>query len=267
MLRDVIRKVIPIKYRQDIGLWTIYQAGKSKLLLYPYLFMLCGDIPRGLKLIPNQEGEVSFRGYDILFPRDGVLAAMEVLQDEIYEKYYSPQNGDTVIDVGAYVGMFTVKASLQVGKKGRVIAIEPASSNIRYLVRNTSSFENVIVVPLAAGSSSGDGNLTLSWATPCHTLIPHSGNRTETIKIDTLDNIVSNLRIEKVEFIKIDAEGWELEILKGASKILKDNKLRLAVASYHNLPTGEYELPQVCQLLTSAGFKIKVVKGYVYAKN
>ncbi len=266
MLRDVIRQIIPIKYRQDIGLWTIYQAGKSKMLLYTYLFMLCGDIPRGMKLIRNHEASVSFRGYDILFPRDGVLAAMEVLQDKVYEKYYSPQAGDIVIDVGAYVGMFTVKASLQVGKKGRVIAIEPASSNIRYLVGNTKSLGNVTVVPLAASSSRGKGSLTISRATPCHTLIPHSGSLTETVTKDTLDNIVSDLQIGKVDFIKIDAEGSELEILKGASNILKNSKLRLAVASYHNLPTGEYALPQVCQLLASARFKIKVVKGYVYAE-
>lgn len=267
MLLDLIRRVVPIKYRQSIGLWTARQASRSRLLLYPYFLLLCGIAPENVELLPGDDCVIRYRGYSILSPKDGIFTSWEVLQDGIYEKFGGPREGDTVVDIGAYVGMFTVKAAQQVGPNGLVVAIEPSSSNLQYLRRNTADIGNVKVIPKAAGSSGGEGRLTTSEASPCHTLVDKPGATTETIMIDTLDDILAKVGVKKVDFIKIDAEGYELEILKGASSTLKQSKLRLAVASYHDLPTGEHELSHVCRLLVSTGFSIKVVKGYVYAEN
>lgn len=265
MLLDLIRWAIPIKYRQSIGLWTARQAGRSKLLLYPYLFFLCGAIPHNLELLHGGDCVIRYKGIKILSPRDGIFTSWEVLQDEVYEKYYKLSSGDTVIDIGAYVGMFTVKASLQVGLGGSVIAVEPASANIRYLRENTKTLKNVVIVPVAAGSYCGEGKLSISGASPCHTLIKDNAKATEKVAVSTLDEILAKLKVKKVDFIKVDAEGYEYEILKGAANTLRTNNLRLAVASYHNLPSGDYELPYIVGFLQSFDFNISVVKGYVYA--
>lgn len=264
MLLDYIRKVVPIKYRQKLGLWTARKAGTSKWLFNPYFFILCGTIPKNLTLLPNDMCEVDYHGLHIKAPRDGILAFCEVLQDEVYEKVYKPKLGDVVIDIGAYVGMFSVKMAERVGLEGKVIAIEPAQPNIPILIQNTKYIPNIIVMTMAAGSRKGVAELSIARDSPCHTLIPREGDK-QAVVIDSLDNILKGLKITKVDFIKIDAEGYELEILKGATETLKNNKVNLAVASYHELPNGEKEMPYINEFLLTAGYETRIIKDYIYA--
>ncbi len=266
-LRDLIQKVVPIRYRQSVGLWTIQQASRSKWLLYPYLFLLCGDYPRNMDLLPRNVCLVWYRGYAIRAPRDGALTFMEVFQERVYDRVYSPSEGDTVIDVGAYVGMFSVMASYQVLGTGRVFAVEPSQSNNVYLNRNTHWRDNVTRVPVALGACTGYWQLTSTDASPCHQLTQRRDKGTEEVRIETMDDMVARLGIDKVDFIKIDVEGSELKVLQGATNTLRNNRLHLAIAAYHDLETGEPELPQVCKLLVDAGFRVQVIKGYVYADN
>jgi len=267
MLVDLIRKVVPIKYRQSIGLWTARQASRSKVLLYPYMYLLCGRIPKNLQLLPGSDCRIHHEGFSILCPRDSIFTSWEVLQDRIYEKVFVPQKGDTVVDIGAHVGMFSIRAFLAVGTTGKVIAIEPSRDNIECLHRNTELIPNITIIPTAVGSTVGSGELSASNASPCHSLIPDGNKPTETVYVNTLDNILARHRIGKVDFIKIDAEGYEYEILLGATKTLKNNKLKLVIASYHDLPAGGPELPYIVHLLRNLDYEMKIIKEYVYAEN
>ena len=187
MLIDLFRKVLPIKVRQDLGLWLISQSAKSKWLLYPYYKMLCGETPKNLTLLPHNESVVIYEGHKVYSPRDGILAFMEVFQDEVYEQLWSPMPRSTVMDVGAYVGMFAVKASDMVGKGGIVYAIEPEPRNLVYLEKNTKDLLNVEIVRAIVGSSCGVGRLYISSASPCHTVVYHHKHSIE-IKMITLED-------------------------------------------------------------------------------
>lgn len=267
MFLDLIRRLVPIKYRQNLGLWVAHQAGRTKLFLYPFMLLLCKTVPKNLKLLPNDDCIIEYKSHRIFMPRDGIFTSWEVLQDEIYERIYRFNKGDTVVDIGAYVGMFTVKAALEVGEKGKVIAIEPSSQNLSYLSENTVLLPNVKVISMAAGSSKRFGSLTITEASPCHTILYKENSYTERVEVDTLDNILQTRNIDKVDFIKIDAEGSELDILQGATKTLLNNKLKLAIAAYHNLPNGVYELPHLKKYLVDMGFKVTIIKEYIYADN
>ncbi len=266
-LRDIIQKVVPIRFRQSVGLWTIQQASRSKWLLYPYLFLLCGDYPQNMRLISGNRCAIDYAWYCIRAPRDGVLAFMEVFQEEVYERVHSPSVGDTVIDVGAYVGMFSIKAAVQVQDTGSVYSVEPSKDNNHYLRLNTVRLSNITTVSVALGAESGYGQLTSTDASPCHQLTQRRDKGTEEVRIETMDDMVARLGIDKVDFIKIDVEGSELKVLQGATKTLRNNRLHLAIAAYHDLETGGPELPQVRELLEDAGFRVQVIKDYVYADN
>ena len=259
MLIDLFRKILPIKVRQDLGLWLISQSAKSKWLLYPYYQMLCGEMPKNLTLLPDNESVVTYKGHKVYSPRDGILAFMEVIQDEVYEQLWKPIGRDTVFDVGAYVGMFTVKASDMVGKGGIVYAIEPEPRNLTYLDKNTKDLPNVKIVRAIIGSKVGTGRLYISSASPCHTVAYHHKNSIE-IEMITLDS----LEIQP-DFVKIDAEGSELEILKGSEKIIEKGT-RFAIACYHDLPGGGKELEPVVKFLENRDYKVVVIKKYVFAE-
>lgn len=265
MLLSLIRKIIPIKVRQGIGLWILSKLSRSKFLAYPFFFLLCGRMPKNLRLLPNAQCSVEYNGRKIVAPRDGILAFIEILQDEVYEKFGSPKRGDVVLDLGAYVGMFTLKAARQVGDIGKVIAIEPNPSNISYLRSNVETSKNISVVEEAILNKVGEGKLYISGvSSQCHSLIyPH--NKFLKVRINTLDNLVEELRLPQVDFIKIDIEGAELQALEGARGVLKNN-VKLAIASYHPLPNGQPELPLIVAFLESVGYQTRVLDKYVYAE-
>ncbi len=261
-LSNLIDKVVPPRLRHLVGIFIFYYIiRRSRFLLYPYLYLLTGKIPKGIKFLPNQQCSA----YGILTTWEGIWTFMEIFQDEIYEKMGSPKEGDIVIDVGAYVGMFTVKTSRQVRKKGLVIAIEPEPINFSYLAKNCGGFKNVRLVKKAVSSREGQAKLYVSKGSALHPLT-QLGNKYIEVETTTVDRRVAEYKLPRVDFIKIDAEGAELEILKGSTQTLSNNNLKLAIAAYHSLPNGKHEMPMLIAFLETSGFKVCAKNGYVYAE-
>jgi hypothetical protein len=75
---------------------------------------------------------------------------------------------------------------------------------------------------------------------------------------------LDSLRIQP-DFVKIDAEGSELEILKGAEGVIKTGT-KFAIACYHDLPEGGNELNSVVNFLKDRGYKITIIHKYVFAE-
>jgi FkbM family methyltransferase len=147
-----------------------------------------------------------------------------------YEAYRGPRRGEVVVDAGAGIGIFTVKASLQVGTTGIVYAFEPEPENYSLLEENTRSLRNVKTHRLALWSTTGRKTLHLSPWWGAHTLTPLQGHR-ETRRIEVkaarLDDLVST-----AHFLKIDVEGAEVEVLKGARRILMEHRPFIAVETH-----------------------------------
>ena len=136
--------------------------------------------------------------------------------------------GMTFIDVGANDGLYTLFAAKRVGPSGRVVALEPSGREFARLEENLRLNRLANICPLRLAASDRDGVATLRIAgfghEGCNTLggfayaIEQEG--TEEVRLATLDNIVSERALRRVDVVKIDAEGGELGVLKGARKIL-----------------------------------------------
>ena len=146
--------------------------------------------------------------------------------------------GDIVLDCGAHVGVFTRKA-LGLGAK-LVVAIEIAPVNLECLRRNFAAeiaSGKVIVYPKGVWDKDDTLVLHLKKYTACYSLLfKGSGKRGDAptpVPVTTIDKIVAELGLARVNFIKSDIEGAERNMLAGAAKTLERFKPRMAIAGYH----------------------------------
>jgi FkbM family methyltransferase len=149
--------------------------------------------------------------------------------------------GMAVLDVGANLGWFTAHLALLVGAEGRVDAFEPRSDLIDLLTKTMAEnrLANVTTHNFALGSQNSDGQVIWSVddANPGGThLVPSDFSASDIISqrvaVRTLDSCISH----RIDFVKIDVEGSELLVFKGAERILaKDRPLILVEINPANL--------------------------------
>jgi FkbM family methyltransferase len=159
-----------------------------------------------------------------------------------------PHAGDITLDCGANVGV-TVHEELAAGAK-TVVAIEPAPENLECLRRNYSkeiAAGRVIIVP--KGVWDKEDFLTLrvdpqNSAADSFVLQREGAVELEKIPLTTIDRLVADLKLERVDYIKFDIEGAEPKALAGARETLAKFKPRLSVASYHQ-PDHPKLIPEI----------------------
>lgn len=141
------------------------------------------------------------------------------------------ERSEVIVDVGAYVGYFTVMAALA-NARARVVALEPFPATFERLQRNIAlnALANVACRNVAAGASAGLAELHhmahgMSMAAslePAH-LAPWE-HVTSTVAVVRLDELLTELGIGRVDLIKIDAEATEVEVLEGARDVLRRDR-------------------------------------------
>jgi FkbM family methyltransferase len=136
----------------------------------------------------------------------------------------TPQGG-TFIDVGANIGYFSLLASRWVGPSGAVYALEPVRATHARLRRNLAlnPTANVTAVQVGASSTPGTAAIALeSDAGHAHLVAGEVGpERLETITLTTVDAFVTSNRLTRVDVLKIDVEGADFEVIRGAQTTLR----------------------------------------------
>lgn len=262
----IARRILPTKIRQAVGCWSLNVASKNTGLLRAYMRILHGYDARDIRS-HNGHTEYYYRGRLIKSPPDGTGSFFEVFYERVYDSVLTPQTGDIVIDVGAYVGMWTVRAALAVGRNGRVIAVEPSPHNQIWLRENTVGLP-VAVLPWIVSDRDGHEALYVAKATTCHSTVARQ-SESVVLPCRTIDTIVADEKLAKVDFIKVDAEGAELKVLRGAVMTLHSNDVKLSIASYHKLPGGVPAAPELIRFLEKHGFRVVTDSGlrrYIYAE-
>lgn len=160
--------------------------------------------------------------------------------------YLKPNHNDIVIDVGAHIGIYSIYASKYAK---RVIAIEPEPNNFNHLVKNVSAKSNIYPLNIALGDLNGKQRLYLH-ASLGHSLL-FTSNKYVEVSVKKLDGLIEELKLDKVDLIKINAEGYELQILKCAEKILKKFKPSLIIGTHHY----EKEIEQIIDLFEKLDLK------------
>ena len=202
----------------------------TAILIFPLLVFtrkgIVGSIRTIFPKLMPRDLLVSFKGVKFLARkgRTDILLLSE-LSEPWMTQYFKPREGEVVIDVGAHVGKYALYSARLVGESGVVIAIEPHPENYQALTGNIelNGFKNVIALNVAAYNCNGKklpliGSIDQEYTVKA--VVEEGCVLAETKKIDS---ILEELDIQKVDYVKIDVEGAELEVLEGMEKCIKDN--------------------------------------------
>lgn len=151
--------------------------------------------------------------------------AFEAAESAAAVKYARP--GTVAIDVGANVGMFTIPLALAVGQRGAVLAIEPSPDSVERLKSNVelNRLDNVIIRPLAVADRPGELQLHLAVDPAFHSTTAiaeaREAGETVTVRAETLDALWEEAGSPMVSLVKVDTEGGELGVLRGAERLFE----------------------------------------------
>jgi len=201
------------------------------------------------------------------------LVSRKILEEGVWEPqsiqavadHLSPKA--TFIDVGAHVGYYSLKAATLVGPNGHILSIEPNPQTLPKLRANIEASEAhaVSVWPVACAQSestlqffaapeSNTGESSLSKENASQegaAAVPY------TVQARPLDAIVKEAKLDRVDVIKIDVEGAEFEVLKGAANILDEYRPVLVIELMPNqLKSMGTSMDEVTRFLASHGYSM-----------
>ena len=150
----------------------------------------------------------------------------------------------TVLDVGANIGQSAIPFSDKF-PNATVYSFEPTRATYDRLAKNTERYPQIHPIHRAVGSSSRMAKLSLNQRSVLNSLVnsnsepPKDSQSTEDVQVVTIDEFMSEYGIVKVDLLKIDTEGHELEVLVGARETLKRRAVTFVISEVSFDPTHE----------------------------
>lgn len=220
-------------------------------------------------------------GLKAYLPKRQILSSLKnVLHVFYYEDYeafnFIPKKSWTVVDVGAFIGLWSLKTSKLVSISGKVIALEPNPDNYAVCRVNLSlnGATNVCLLPYAL--SSKEGALTLYVpeqrinSSLCKEYVNAMGGPVQVMEVRgiTLRKLINLLSLSVIDLMKVDIEGHELELIKSLDEDLA-KRIKRFVIEVHKEVVDSNDLIKILERL---GYDVYVyeeylpIQSFIYAK-
>jgi len=183
---------------------------------------------------------------------------------ELFTKLLAP--GQVVVDVGANVGYYALTAAVGVGSAGRVVAFEPGPATAERLRENAAlnNFSNLTVVQAAVSDVSGTSCFQLAQDCEGSSLYSVGEDTVGSVnaRVTTLDSLADELGLDRVDLVKIDAEGAEVAVIRGARHLLSraDSPKVIVEANPATLRAAGESVASLRFEIESAGYLIDVIE-------
>lgn len=220
--------------------------------------MVCGDVYKKIFNLPKQVDSIKkeqlIPNYQHLYYIDKYC--IYALEQEIYDTWIreqyllrgicEPNKGDVVFSIGAFYGETSIWFSKYVGKEGTVYAFEALGENARVAECNCrrNSINNIIVENICFWKETTLLNFNIDYGSSRIT----DNDTGVKVNTTTIDEYCTNNKINKLDFLKMDIEGAEYEVLCGAKQTIKKYKPKLAICVYHK-PEDIILIPQLIKEL------------------
>lgn len=216
----------------------------SNNLVYEHLISLGNPtqkyIVNNRKFFPKTNGDPAFQTFS------------EVEVWKIYDEYdVVVEPGDVVVDIGANYGFFSIYA----WKKGasKIYSVEPFPDTVECLAANTKNLDGIFILPYAISDRIGEEEFAQTEVFGSNFLLKNSHlldqdlERRSVVKVPTttLEMIFNDLELEKIDFLKVDCEGGEIDLFSTLPEYLF-KKLKKLVIEYHS-ETGKKILEEILE--------------------
>lgn len=211
------------------------------------------------KFKPKLFFNITIRNNDgIFFCGNNFISAW--VASSIYKKelrnYFNITEG-IFVDIGAHIGKYTILVGKKLNGSGKVIAIEPEKNNFKILKKNISlnKLNNIHAINVGCFSENKKTKLFIDReGTGAHSISNQISKKYEEIDVRKLDDVLSQLKIKKVDLIKIDVEGAEVNVLKGSLKTLKKSHPKIIFEAL-----DKNTLSEIRSLLKKLNYRIKKI--------
>tara|TARA_B100001093_G_scaffold343350_1_gene328101 strand:- start:116 stop:949 length:834 start_codon:yes stop_codon:yes gene_type:complete len=216
----------------------------------------------------HELGEIEYAQWSHPFERPKVISTSNI---NFYKKLSN--KGGMIIDIGAHTGDTTVPMSLAVGKEGLVLGLEPNKYVFKILKQNASlNLDKSNIKPLCFAATENDGNFIFNYsdASFCNggflSKIQNSKHRhnftLEVAGMNLQDYLLREHKddLQKLNLIKIDAEGYDKEIIKTLTVILNDFKPHLMIECYKRL--NETERSELFEVVESHDYELYYLEDF-----
>ena len=193
--------------------------------------------------------------------RYGAGLLPRTLQPTIEEAFvYSLDlQGSTVYDVGGYIGLYALAFARAVGAEGHVITFEPSPYNYAELVANVqlNGFSNVRMFQYGINDTPGEAWFVRDPVSPARSHIVNATTQARKLKVqlESLDHIQQREQLPVPDFIKVDVEGHEHAVFKGAERLIKQHSPELLIELH-----GEVS-PPLISAIRAYGYTIRHLEG------
>lgn len=179
---------------------------------------------------------LALRGLGIFNYQSMLLSGEKNLIDGLIRSRYKKKTGYVVFDVGGNIGKYAKMIAVSL-PASRVFVFEPGSRTFKRLQANVAGLTNVSCLNVALSSRSGtallhdystaEGSTHASLNAGIFTSVHGSATKAEEVLVRDLDGLVGELGVNYIDLLKIDVEGYELEVLKGAARLLQERSIEV----------------------------------------
>lgn len=152
-------------------------------------------------------------------------------------KFLELEKGDVVLEIGAYIGFHAMRLSELVGPTGKVVAVEAIPANYAIMKKNIelNKLNNITPINMAIWKNKGFISMNMNDHQK-NSIVDNVVQSKKMMKLpcNTIDDIVKDLNLKKVDYIRIQINGAELEALEGMKNVIKGKPKVLAAVPYKN---------------------------------
>lgn len=222
-----------------------------------------------------------FNTLDLEIKRNAPLLGQEDCFD-IQKKLLNKSNSVVIFDVGAYTGETAIHYN-NLFPKSQIYSFEPFPSSFSSLKENTTNYENIKIYNKGLGAYSGKSSFHSNGFAPTNSILATDSGAGSTwenqdimktknvidIDLTTIDSIVEEEGIEKIDILKMDVQGAEHLVIEGAKRTIEKGLIDIVYAEIITMPSykDQKRLDEIIEVYLSNGFELFNFYNYNYTKS